>query len=63
MVRLLFNARPSLWWEKGSGHIAAYIRISDGIPNAGQFAALLDGQWQQWGRQEANILTIEPAKN
>lgn len=56
-------ARPCLWWTKGSDHIAACMRISDGIPDAGQFAALLDGQWQQWGWQEADVLTIEPDKN
>lgn len=53
-------ASPCLWWTKGSDHVAACMRISEGLPDTGQFAALLDGQWQQWGWHEADALIIAP---
>lgn len=53
-------ASPCLWWTKGSDHVAACMRISEGLPDTGQFAALLDGQWQQWGWHEADVLIIAP---
>lgn len=54
-----FSASACLWWTKGSDHVAATMRITDGMPDAGQFAALLDGQWAQWGWIEAETLSIE----
>ncbi len=38
-----------VWWTQGSEHIPPSVLFSAGLPTAGQFAALLDGQWQQWG--------------
>jgi type VI secretion system protein ImpM len=45
--RLLGNY--SLWWTDGSDCVDASLLMSSGLPEAGQFAAMLDGNWQQWG--------------
>ena len=46
-----FN-RYSLWWTKGSEYIDPCLLVSSDLPDAGQFAAMLDGRWQQWGWPE-----------
>ncbi len=38
-----------LWWTAGSEHIEPCLAVSAQMPDAGQFAALLDGRWQHWG--------------
>ncbi|WP_221801118.1 type VI secretion system-associated protein TagF [Oceanobacter mangrovi] len=38
-----------LWWTTGSEHIEPCLMISSQMPDAGQFAAMLDGRWQHWG--------------
>ncbi|MCH8507063.1 MAG: type VI secretion system-associated protein TagF [Ectothiorhodospiraceae bacterium] len=39
----------SLWWTKGSDHVPACLLVTPGLPGAGQYAAMLDGNWHQWG--------------
>lgn len=39
----------TLWWTEGSERVPPCLLISRGLPEAGQFAAMLDGQWQEWG--------------
>jgi len=46
-TRLLGNY--SLWWTKGSEYVEPCLLICSNLPAAGQFAALFDGDWQQWG--------------
>lgn len=47
----------SLWWTKGSNLIEPCLAISAGLPDPGQFAAMLDGQWQQWGWSQEQVQT------
>ncbi len=42
----------SLWWTKGSESINACLAVSTNLPDPGQYAAMLDGDWQQWGWSE-----------
>jgi type VI secretion system protein ImpM len=37
--------RQTLWWTSGSEHIAPCLLICSGMPPAGAFASLLDGDW------------------
>ena len=39
----------SLWWTQGSQLVPPCLRVHHGLPAAGSFAALLDGQWQKHG--------------
>lgn len=40
----------SMWWTNGSEHVAPSALLSEGIPPADSYAAMLDGQWRsrQW---------------
>jgi len=38
----------SLWWSMGSEHVIPSFLVSGHLPPAQMFAAMLDGQWQQW---------------
>lgn len=53
----------SLWWTQGSEHISPCLAISSDLPDPGQYAAMLDGHWQQWGWTEEAIIEnqAEPA--
>lgn len=59
LLRAQFD-KPCLWWTQGSDHIAPCLQLTDGLPSPGQFAALLDGQWQHWGWAEVQSFSIEP---
>jgi type VI secretion system protein ImpM len=39
----------SLWWSHGTETIPPSLAVNSHLPDPGQFAAFLDGQWQQWG--------------
>jgi type VI secretion system protein ImpM len=39
----------TLWWSKGSPHIAPCLLICEGLPPATGFAAMLAGDWNRWG--------------
>ncbi|MDN3519589.1 type VI secretion system-associated protein TagF [Aquisalimonas lutea] len=39
----------SLWWTAGSERVAPCLLVSPGLPEAGQTAAMLDGDWEHWG--------------
>ncbi|MBX2809963.1 MAG: type VI secretion system-associated protein TagF [Cellvibrionaceae bacterium] len=47
--------RHSLWWTKGSETVPSCLAVSNNIPDPGQFAAMLDGQWLHWGWVEEHI--------
>lgn len=47
----------SLWWTNGSEHVDPCLLMSSNLPDAGQFAAMLDGQWQKWGWAEEVVIT------
>lgn len=39
----------SLWWTKGSELVAPSLLVNEGMPPFKGIAAMLDGNWQQWG--------------
>lgn len=39
----------SLWWTEGSERVEPCLLVSPGLPETGQMAALLDGDWEHWG--------------
>lgn len=39
----------SLWWTEGSEQVAPSLLVVSGMPDAGQLAAMFDGDWRQWG--------------
>lgn len=45
-ARLLGNY--SVWWTDGSAQVEPCTLISAALPEAGQYAAMLDGQWPRW---------------
>ncbi len=45
-------SRHSLWWTEGSEQITRCLLVCEGLPSPSRFAALLVGDWQQWGWQE-----------
>ncbi|GAB1261913.1 type VI secretion system-associated protein TagF [Aurantivibrio plasticivorans] len=47
----------SLWWTEGSEFIPSSLLVSSQLPDAGQFAAMLDGNWTQWGWNKEAILS------
>lgn len=51
-------AQHSLWWTDGSEQIARCLLICDGMPPIVGFAALLAGNWQQWGWNEQSLVGI-----
>jgi type VI secretion system protein ImpM len=42
-------ASYSLWWTGGSQQMGASLLVSSYLPAPRQFAAMLNGQWQDWG--------------
>lgn len=42
-------AGQCLWWTDGSPRVAPCLVLSRGLPSAGAFAALLDGDWRGHG--------------
>lgn len=61
-LSLLHNAyhhklgQHSLWWTNGSSTIKPCLAISSHLPDPGQYAAMLDGNWQQWGWSQEAII-------
>lgn len=41
--------RYGLWWTAGSETVVSSLLVSRGLPKTASFAALLDGQWEDWG--------------
>lgn len=48
--------KHSLWWTTGSEKVEPCLAISTGLPDPGQYAAMLDGDWQQWGWAEEAVI-------
>ena len=51
--------QPGLWWTDGSDRIARCLLICDGLPPVDGFAALLAGDWQQWGWNEKSLAALD----
>lgn len=43
------DMRFSLWWTVGSEKVRASVLLGQGMPAPTNFAALLDGNWDEWG--------------
>ena len=43
------NVPFSLWWTQGSDKVRPSVLLSTGLPAPANFAAFLDGQWDEWG--------------
>lgn len=51
----------ALWWTEGSEKVPPCLLITRGLPEAGQFAAMLDGQWASWGWSEESVINTPEA--
>jgi len=49
----------SLWWTAGSEDIDPCLLVSSDLPGSGQFAAMLDGDWQQWGWSSEQVIQAD----
>ena len=49
----------SLWWTQGSQFIDPCLLICANLPDAGQYAAMLDGEWHQWNWSEEQLIRID----
>lgn len=38
-----------LWWTSGSDRVPACTLVTRGLPLVGQYSAMLDGKWLEWG--------------
>jgi type VI secretion system protein ImpM len=43
------NVAFSLWWTLGSDTVRASVLLGSGMPAPPNFAAFLDGRWDEWG--------------
>ncbi|WP_051329815.1 type VI secretion system-associated protein TagF [Niveispirillum irakense] len=48
-VLIGFNNSFSLWWTTGSDRVASSLLIAPGLPAPQNFAAFMDGHWEEWG--------------
>jgi type VI secretion system protein ImpM len=65
------NASFSMWWTVGSDNVKASLLVSRGLPAPTDFAAMLDGQWRDWGLhvvpaeakpEELTIVVVGPTR-
>lgn len=45
----------AVWWTQGSAFVEPATLLTDGLPRVGQFAAMMVGQWQAHGWQQAAL--------
>lgn len=53
MERLFFAY--SLWWTAGSTRVSPTLLICQGLPPPEGYAAMLDGEWHQWGWEDKQV--------
>lgn len=58
MHRLFFTY--SLWWTAGSTRVSPTLLICQGLPPPEGYAAMLDGEWRQWGWEDKQVLEQKP---
>ena len=56
--RLFFSW--SLWWTAGSTRVSPTLLLCQGLPPPEGYAAMLDGNWHQWGWEDKQLFTSEP---
>lgn len=44
----------SFWWSEGSPRVSPCVAVSEGLPDARRFLAMLDGEWGSHGWQQVN---------
>ncbi len=47
----------SLWWTDGSEQVSPCSLVCSGLPDSGQFSAMLDGNWQEWHWAIESVIT------
>jgi type VI secretion system protein ImpM len=56
-----FNNRFSLWWTTGSERVPGSLLIAPGLPAPQNFAAFMDGRWDEWGwERPSTTITLDP---
>ena len=58
MDRLFFTY--SFWWTAGSSRVSPTLLICQGLPPAEGYAAMLDGEWRQWGWEDKQVFEDLP---
>lgn len=43
------HGRYCIWWINGSEYVAERCVVTEELPLVSQFAAMIDGNWEQWG--------------
>lgn len=63
-VLIGFNNRFSLWWTSGSDRVASSLLIAPGLPAPQNFAAFMDGHWEEWGweRPADSVLRLDDSE-
>lgn len=51
----------SLWWTAGSARVSPTLLVCQGLPPPQGYAAMLDGNWQQWGWEDRHVFPIAPS--
>ncbi|WKE65744.1 type VI secretion system-associated protein TagF [Gallaecimonas kandeliae] len=49
------EGEPMIWWTQGSAFVEPVMLMTRGLPQVGQFAAMLAAQWQQHGWQQGML--------
>lgn len=56
-----FSNRFSLWWTTGSDRVRGSLLIAPGLPAPQNFAAFLDGRWDEWGwERPSTTIALDP---
>jgi len=48
----------SLWWTAGSTRVLPTLLVCQGLPPPQGYAAMLDGNWQQWGWEDRHVFPV-----
>lgn len=51
--------RYCLWWTEGSEHLSTTLLITQGLPQVSSFAAMLDGNWKEWGWDQQQLINLD----
>lgn len=49
------QAGQAVWWTQGSAFVEPAVLLTEGLPKVGQYAAMMVGQWQAHGWQQAAL--------
>lgn len=56
-LNALLERQPeqAVWWTQGSAFVEPAVLLTEGLPKVGQYAAMMIGQWQAHGWQQAAL--------